>query len=303
MAAVLITGGTGMIGTRLTTMLFERGHTVVYLERSPKPGSNIKTFLWNIKDGTIDSNALGGVDAIIHLAGANIGERRWTSSRKKEILDSRINSTNLLYRELAGVHHQVTTFICASAVGYYGSDCGEVLKGEGDDAGTDFLAEVSRQWEDSALQIANLGIRVVRIRTGIVLAPSGGALGPMAKQARFGLAAALGSGRQYMSWIHLDDHCRAIIHALEHDAIHGPYNSVAPGPVSNHEFTHALTRVMNKPMFMPNVPSFVLKLLLGEMSVLVLGGCKVSSEKLQSTGFTFKYPDLVAALKDALKIA
>ncbi|MEJ1236973.1 TIGR01777 family oxidoreductase [Chryseolinea sp. T2] len=301
MATVLITGGTGMIGSRLTTMLLERGHAVVHLERSKK-NSGVKTRLWDINAGTIDADALAGIDAIIHLAGANIGERRWTSQRKKEILDSRINSTQLLHGELGKAHHQVKTFICASAVGYYGGDSGDIIKGEGDHAGHDFLADVSRMWEEAASEISELGIRVVRIRTGVVLSPSGGALEPMAKQARLGFAAPLGSGNQYMSWIHIDDHCSVLIHAIENDSIHGPYNSVAPHPVTNQEFTRALTRVLRKPMFMPNVPGFVLKIVLGEMSLLVLGGCKVSSEKLSATGFRFKYPDLDKALKDVLSV-
>jgi uncharacterized protein (TIGR01777 family) len=299
MATVLITGGTGMIGSRLTAMLLERGHAVVHLERSFK-NSRVKTYLWDVDADKIDDEALTGADAIVHLAGANIGERRWTTQRKKEIVDSRINSTRLLHRELGNNHHQVKTFLCASAVGYYGSDGGDAIKGEADPAGNDFLADVSRQWEEAASQISDLGIRVVRIRTGVVLSPSGGALEPMAKQARLGLAAALGSGQQYMSWIHLDDHCNALIHAIENDAIHGPYNSVAPHPATNKDFTRTLARVLNKPMFLPNAPAFILKLVLGEMAVLVLGGCKVSSDKLSSTGFKFKYPDLESALRNVL---
>ncbi|MGC3942972.1 MAG: TIGR01777 family oxidoreductase [Chryseolinea sp.] len=302
MATVLITGGTGMIGSRLTKMLLERRHSVVHLERSLK-NSSVKTYLWDVEKGTLDSQALTGVDAIVHLAGASIGEGRWTARRKKEILDSRINSTRLLYRELGNNHHQVKTFLCASAVGYYGSDCGSAVKGEGDPAGNDFLADVASQWEEAASEIANLGIRVVRIRTGVVLSPSGGALEPMAKQTRMGFAAPLGTGEQYLSWVHLDDHCAALIYAIENETIHGPYNSVTPHPVTNKEFTRILARVLKKPMFLPNAPAFLLRLVLGEMAILVLGGCKVSSEKLTSTGFRFKYPDLEPALRDVLKTA
>lgn len=282
-------------------MLLERNHEVVHLERSPK-NSTVKTFLWNINKGLLDGAAIQGVDAIVHLAGAGIGDRRWTEQRKKEILESRVNSTRLLHDTLRNNRHQVKTFLCASAVGYYGSDCGDVLKGEGDQSGNDFLADVCRKWEATADEIAALGIRVVRMRTGVVLSPKGGALEPMAKQVRLWFGAALGSGSQYLSWIHLDDHCAALIHAIENDTIHGPYNSVAPNPVTNKEFMRTLASVLKKPMFMPNVPSFVLKLLLGEMSLLVLGGCKVSSEKLSATGFRFRYPDLVPALKNVLQV-
>lgn len=300
MATVLITGGSGMIGTRLTAMLQERGHRVFHLERSLK-GATVKTFLWDIEKGAFDTSALQDVDTIVHLAGANIGERRWTEKRKKELLNSRIKSTRLLHSVLGVNQNNVRTFICASAVGYYGSDCGAELKGEGDEPGDDFLAEVARKWEDAATAIATLGIRVVRMRTGVVLSPKGGALEPMANQVRFGLAAPLGSGNQYMSWVHLDDHCAALIYALENNTVHGPYNSVAPKPVTNKEFTRTLARVLHKPMFMPNVPAFVLKVILGEMSLLVLGGCNVSSEKLVAAGFTFAYTDLEAALANVLR--
>jgi len=299
MARILVTGGSGMIGSKLTAVLLMRGHEVVHLERSRK-SPTIKTFIWDIGKEQIDEGALENVDAIVHLAGASIGDGRWTGRRKEEILKSRVNSTKLLHRELAKGNHSVKTFICASAVGYYGSDCGDVLKGEGDAPGTDFLADVCKVWEQTTEEITTLGIRVVRLRTGVVLSPSGGALEPMARQVQFGLGAALGDGKQYMSWIHLDDHCEAIIFALQHDGIHGPYNSVAPAPVTNREFTNTLARVLKRPFFLPNVPAFILKLLLGEMSVLVLGGCKVSSEKLVAAGFKFKYPELDAALKDIL---
>lgn len=288
-----------MIGTRLTTLLLARGYDVVHLERSLK-ASTVKTFLWDVEKELVDPVALDGVQAIVHLAGANIGEKRWTRSRKKEILDSRVSSTRLLHRELTHNHHDVKTFLCASAVGYYGSDCKEVSKGEGDAPGTDFLAEVTREWEASASDISTLGIRVVRMRTGVVLSPKGGALEPMARQVRLRVGAPLGSGRQYMSWVHLDDHCSAYIFALENDAMHGPYNSVAPQPVTNREFTRTLANVLRKPMFLPNVPAFVIRLVLGEMAVLVTGGCKVSSEKLTAAGFRFEHPELEAALQDVL---
>jgi uncharacterized protein (TIGR01777 family) len=299
MARILITGGSGMIGSKLTAMLLMRGHDIVHLGRSQK-SPTIRTFIWDIGKGHIDDGVLEGVDAIVHLAGAGIGDGRWTERRKNEILKSRVDSTKLLHRELAKGNHSVRTFICASAVGYYGSDCGNVTKGEGDVPGIDFLANVCKVWEQTTEDITTLGIRVVRLRTGILLSPRGGALEPMARQVRFGLGAALGDGKQYMSWIHLDDHCEAIIFALEHDGMHGPYNSVAPAPVTNSEFTKTLARVLKRPFFLPNVPAFILKLLLGEMSILVLGGCKVSSEKLIAAGFKFKYPELDISLKDIL---
>lgn len=300
MSIVLITGGSGMIGTRLTTLLRQRGYEVRHLERSIKK-SPVRTYLWDVDKGTIDVEALQGVKTIIHLAGANIGAKRWTEKRKQEIIDSRVKSTKLLKHALANNSHQVKTFLCASAMGYYGGDCGEEIKGEGDSPGSDFLAKVTQLWEEAATEFAQLGIRVVRIRTGIVLSSTGGALEPMAKQVKYGLAAPLGNGRQYMSWVHIDDHCEAFIHALEQDDMHGPYNSAAPAPATNRQFTQTLARLLQKPMFMPNVPAFILRLALGEMSTLVLGSCRISSDKLKATGFVFKYPDLEGALKNLLK--
>jgi uncharacterized protein (TIGR01777 family) len=300
MTRILITGGSGMIGSRLTSLFQERGYDVVHLERSIK-GTSVRTFLWDVAKGQLDSNAFEGVHAVIHLAGASIGEKRWTAERKKEILDSRIKSTRLLHQELGRNNHQVRTFLCASAVGYYGSECDDELKGEGDPPGMDFLAEVTRAWEAAASDISTLGIRVVRMRTGVVLSPRGGALEPMAKQVRLWVGAPLGNGRQYMSWVHLDDLCAAYIFALENETLHGPYNSVSPEPVTNREFTHALAQVLKKPLFLPNVPAFVLKMLLGEMAVLVLGGCKVSSEKLVAAGFVFKHPSLQESLREILR--
>ncbi|HTF19822.1 MAG TPA: TIGR01777 family oxidoreductase [Chryseolinea sp.] len=301
MSRILITGGSGMIGSRLTSLLLARGYEVVHLERSVK-GSAVKTFLWDIARGQVDNKAFEGVHAVIHLAGANIGGGRWTAKRKKEILDSRVESTRLLHRELGHNRHEVKTFLCASAVGYYGSDDGDALKGEGDQPGSDFLAKVTKDWEAAASDIAALDIRVVRMRTGVVLSPKGGALEPMAKQVRLGLGAPLGTGRQYMSWVHLDDHCEAYIYALEHDAIHGPYNSVAPQPVTNQAFTREIAHVLKKPLFLPHIPRFIIRMVLGEMSVLVLDGCRVSSEKLVAAGFTFRHPKLEDALQDVLKV-
>lgn len=300
MATILITGGSGMIGTRLTGMLLDFGHEVRHLERSARK-SPVKTYVWNVEKGEIDVQALQNVDVVIHLAGASIGEGRWSEKRKKEILDSRVQSTQLLHRTLWNISHQVKTFLCASAIGYYGADCGDAVRTETDASGNDFLAEVTRQWEASASAIEALGIRVVLMRTGIVLSPNGGALAPMATQVRLGVGAPLGSGRQYMSWIHLDDHCAAFIHAMEHEGIRGAYNSVAPHPVTNATFTKALARVLGRPLLIPRIPAFAIRLVLGEMSVLVLGGCKVASGKLEMTGFVFRYGDVEEALRDVLK--
>lgn len=299
MATVLITGGSGLIGSRLTELLISRGYHVRHLGRSPGQ-SGIETFLWDIEKNQIDLRSIDGTDAIIHLAGENIGAGRWTPRRKQEILDSRIRSTQLLRYTLQNHPNNVKTFMGASAVGYYGGDCGEATMTEDSPPGNDFLAQVTRDWETEVSTISSPAIRVVMLRTGIVLSPKGGALEPMARQVKWWVGAPLGTGRQFLSWVHLDDHCRAFIELLENSHASGPYNSAAPFPVTNEQFTRQMAKVLRRPLWLPRVPAVLLKLILGEMSVLVLGGCKVSSARLESTGFRFQYTRLEEALADLL---
>lgn len=299
MATVLITGGSGLIGSRLTELLISRGYHVRHLGRSPGR-SGIETFLWDIEKNQIDHRSIDGADAIIHLAGENIGAGRWTSARKQKILDSRIRSTQLLRYTLQNHPNSVKTFLGASAVGYYGGDCGEATMTEDSPPGNDFLAQVTRDWEAEVSSISSLAIRVVMLRTGIVLSRTGGALEPMARQVKWWVGAPLGTGQQFLSWVHLDDHCRAFIELLENSHASGPYNSAAPFPVTNEQFTRQLAKVLRRPLWLPRVPAVLLKLILGEMSVLVLGGCKVSSARLESTGFRFQYTKLEEALADLL---
>lgn len=296
---VLITGASGVIGTRLTQLLLARGYKVRHLARSAR-NPVIETYLWDVGQKRIDANALKGTDAIIHLAGENIGARRWTARQKREILDSRVQSTRLLRDALIKHPGEVTAFISASAIGYYGGDHGAALISEDTPAGHGFLAGVAHQWEDEAAAISTLGRRVVIVRTGIVLSSKGGALEPMARQVRWGIGSPLGKGNQVMSWVHIDDHCRAFIHLLEHPALTGPFNSTAPHPVTNAQFMKTLSSTLHRPFFMPRVPSGLIKLVLGEMSALVLEGSNVSSEKLRSTGFTFGYAQLDEALRQLL---
>ncbi len=296
---VLITGGSGLIGTQLTDLLLQRGHEVVHLTRS-KHESKVKVYVWNIEQQQIDRQALEGVDTIIHLAGAGVADKPWTEKRKKEILETRTKSTRLLYDELRNSDHQVKTFLCASGIGYYGSKCGDHSVTEGSSPGNDFLANVSKGWENEADMISTLGIRVVKIRTGLVLSAKGGALEPLARTVKFYVGAPLGSGKQYMSWVHIHDHCSIFIQALESVQWKGAYNSVAPQPVTNAMFTKALAKVLKKPLLLPRVPAFVLKLILGEMAAMVLDGCKISSSKVIAAGYDFKFPDLEGALHDLL---
>ena len=286
-----------MIGSRLTELLQQRGHQVRHLVRSIKK-SSVPSFIWNISESYIDPSALEGVDAIVHLAGAGVADKRWTEKRKREILDSRTQSTELLYKELKNRQHQVQAFVCASAIGYYGISCLQQPVKEQSAPGTDFLAHVTQRWENEAEKIATLGIRVTQIRTGIVLSKTGGALEQILRPIRFYVGAPLGTGNQRMSWIHIDDHCGIIINALENDQWTGAYNSVAPNPVSNREFTKAAAAIVHKPLLMPRIPEFVMKIVLGELASVVIAGCDISPAKVKAMGYKFKFPSLEKALSD-----
>jgi uncharacterized protein (TIGR01777 family) len=296
---ILITGASGLLGTRLTQILHERGYEVLHLSRS-REHTTVKTYLWNIWKQTIESEAITDTDAIIHLAGASVAEGRWTPARKKEIIDSRIDSTALLFDALTKHPNRVKVFLSASAIGYYGFNKSQVFN-EDDEPGKDFLAQVTTQWEQAVKKIETPAIRVVRIRIGVVLSAKGGALKPIAKTAKAFIGSPLGSGNQYVSWVHIDDVCNAFIHALEREELSGAYNAVAPGFVTNRDLTKAVISVLHKPMIFPAVPAFVLKLMFGEMAEIVLNGSKVSSEKILATGFTFKYPSLKPALENLLR--
>ena len=301
-AKVLITGGTGLVGTRLTQLLQEKGYTVTHLSRSVSGNENVKTYQWNIEKKELDLEALIGVDYIIHLAGAGIADKRWTDQRKELILKSRTESTKLLQNSILKLdNHTIKAFISASAVGYYGIDTGDTWMTEEIPSGDGFAAEVTRQWEAAVDEINQLNLRVVKIRIGIVLCEKGGSLVKIMQPIKFGVGSPLVRGRQYLSWIHLDDLCQLFIFALEQNDMQGVYNGVAPHPVTNQELTKKTADVLNRPLFLPNVPTFVLKLMLGEMSQVVTGGNRVSNKKIQEAGFEFKYTELRPALVDLLK--
>lgn len=300
MAKILITGASGLIGKRLTEMLLEKGHEVRHLGRTKKQGAP-RTFRWDIQKRFIEKGAIENIDTIIHLAGAGIADKPWTDERKREIIESRTLSTRLLYLELKKGNHKVSSFISASAIGYYGFRDKENLLTEEDGPGNDFLAQVVKKWEDEVNEISALGIRLVKIRIGIVLSKDGGALPEIAKPVRFYVGAPLGTGKQNISWIHIDDLCALFVQAVEDNSLSGTYNGVGPYPVTNKQLTLAIAKTMGKPILLPFIPTFVLRLLLGEMANLVLYGCKVSSEKLKATGFKYKFDTLEAALANLLQ--
>lgn len=248
----------------------------------------------------MDAKAFDGIDTVIHLAGAGIADKRWNSERKKEILDSRIQSTTLLYDFLTSDHHQVRTVVCASAIGYYGFSLGNTLLHENSPAGRDFLSTVVLKWEEAMDRMDALGIRLVKIRIGIVLSAEGGALREMARPVRLGVGAPLGTGRQMVSWIHLDDLCDIFIKGIQDERMRGAYNATAPNPVSNKEFTAAIAKALGRHILLPPIPPLVMRMIVGEMADLVLFGSTVSSQKVQQAGFAFKYPELPQALKNLL---
>jgi uncharacterized protein len=292
---ILISGGSGLIGTRLSEMLIDQGYEVALLSRNPDKFSHYKTFRWDIKNATIDDSAITYADYIIHLAGAGLADEKWTNERKREILRSRVDSTQLLLDSLRKTEHHVKGFISASAVGIYGNS-GDQLMSEESSYGEDFIAEVCKAWEGTVWQIKSMGIRTVMLRTGIALSDKGGALPQIARPVKLMAGAPLGSGKQYMSWIHIDDLCRLYIRAIEDTQFEGVYNAVAPHPVTNKEFTETLAEAMHRPLVLPKVPSFALNLMLGEMSEVVLSGQRVSANKVMQTGFTFEYNYLDEAL-------
>lgn len=297
---ILITGASGLIGSRLTELLMQRGYLVSHLGRGVKSGA-VPSFSWNIEKETLDSQALVGIDTIIHLAGAGIADKPWSTQRKKEILESRTHSTQLLFKELAKGNHSVSSFISASAIGYYGFSLKETELTEESSPGHDFLATVTGLWEEEIDKLSTLQLRVAKVRIGIVLSEKGGALKPMLLPIKLGLGSPLGSGRQMLSWIHLDDLCNMFIHLAEKDQLSGAFNGTGPYAVSNKEFTKAIAKELGRPLFLPNIPSFVLKLLLGEMADLVLQGSVVSSQKIQNSGFAFRFSSLGEALENLLR--
>lgn len=300
---VLITGGSGLVGTRLSELLLEQGYSVRHLSRTPgDDDSPIITYLWDIRQQYINPEALTGVDYVVHLAGAGVADQRWTESRKQAILESRTQSTQLLHDTLAQPDAPtIKAFVSASAIGIYGADTGGTLLTEESPATDDFLARVVVAWEAAVDTVAALGIRTVKYRIGIVLSDQGGALSPIAQTVRWGVGAPLGSGDQYMSWIHLDDLCRMFIYALENDTLSGTYNAVGPEPITNKEMTRAIAGAMHRPLFLPNVPAFALKLALGELSSVVLGGNRVSNQRIVDAGFDYKFNKIAVALADLLK--
>jgi uncharacterized protein (TIGR01777 family) len=298
METVLMTGASGLIGTHLTPLLQQKGYRVIHLNRSISKGSTVATYLWDVHKQLIDERAVKEADYIIHLAGAGIADKNWTGERKKEIIDSRTEGIHLLSKTIQQTNTTLKGFISSSAVGIYGAVTTEKIYSETDLAAPDFLGITCKLWEGAAEMIAKLDIRVCKIRTGVVLSEKNGALKKMATPIRFFIGSPLGTGKQYVPWIHIDDLCNIYLKAIEDEKMQSVYNAVAPEHVTNEELTRAIARALHRPLLMPNVPSFLLNILFGEMSVVVLKGSRVSCKKIQDEGFAFKYNKLDDALNN-----
>jgi uncharacterized protein (TIGR01777 family) len=298
---VLITGATGLVGNELVSLLLKNGVYINYLTTSEGKIQNeqqYKGFLWNPQQGYIDEECIDGVDAIIHLAGASIA-KRWTDSYKEEILDSRVVSANILYNLLKNRPNSVGQFISASAIGIYPDSLDKVYSEEETEADNSFLGQVVLKWERAADAVKNLGINVVKIRTGLVLSSKGGVLKEMAAPVKMGVAAAFGSGGQIQSWIHIQDLVGIYFYALTHH-LEGVYNAVAPYPASQKQLVRKIADTVKMPYFLPGIPKFIMSAILGEMHILLYTSQNVSAKKIIGEGYQFKYLSLEKALKEAL---
>ena len=295
---ILLAGGTGLIGSRLAEILQEKGHTVRILSRRPQ-GKN--QFAWNPAANTIDDKAVLGADAVINLAGAGIADKRWTAARKKLLVDSRVESTRLLRDSFQRLGQQPEVYLSASGVGYYGNSGEQWVNENTAPADNSFLVQCCAAWEQEVETIGAMGIRTVIFRTGIVLDQSGGALREIIKPLRFGLGAYFANGQAWYSWIHIDDMCQMYLWVLEHPAVEGIYNAVAPQPVRNKYLVQATARAMQQAAIFAPAPKFALRILLGEMADVVLFSNRVSAERLIQAGFHFHYPELETALAQIFK--
>jgi uncharacterized protein (TIGR01777 family) len=300
---ILITGGTGMVGKALTDALTQKGYRVIIVSRSTKgktPSASVSYATWDVQKQQIDLDALQAADYIIHLAGAGVVEKKWTEAYKKEIVESRTESSRLIFESLQNNPNKVKAIVSASAIGWYGADANPPKPfTENDKPDVSFLGNTCRLWEESIEPVETIGKRLVKLRIGIVLSNEGGALVEFKKPISFGVAGILGSGKQMVSWIHIEDLCRMFITGIENSALSGSYNAVAPNPVSNKTLTITLARAIKGKFYLPlPVPAFVLKIMMGQRSIEVLKSTTVSCKKILDTGFEFRFNNIEAALEN-----
>ncbi|MCF8256557.1 MAG: TIGR01777 family oxidoreductase [Flavobacteriales bacterium] len=300
MPTILITGGSGLIGSTLIPLLRDAGHQVRIIGRTDGRNADVPGFKWDIQKMTMDGTALEGVTHIIHLAGAGIADGRWTAARKEEIVTSRMMPMKLLADTLSKRGQKLDAFITASGIGYYGAETSAHIFKEDDAPADDFLGKTCRLWEEAVQLFDGIAAREVRVRTGIVLDSKGGALPKLMAPAKLGLAANLGSGKQWTPWIHIEDICRIYLQAVEDTDFKGAYNAVAPEHATQKQLLSAISAAIGKPFFLPGVPSVALKLVMGDMSQMLTEGSRVSCKKLEETGFEFQHPVLKLVLEDLL---
>ncbi|MCL2589858.1 MAG: TIGR01777 family oxidoreductase [Betaproteobacteria bacterium] len=293
---ILITGANGLVARKFAEK-YSEGYALRFLTRK-KFGKN--EYEWDIEKEYVDEKALEGVDYVLHLAGTNVGEKRWTEKRKQEIFSSRVNSSQLLLSKLKENNHSLKAYISASGVGYYGNVPTDKIFTEEDGIGTDFLAKLCGKWEGVACEYLSISQRILIFRFGVVLSDNGGALLKLKMPIKYGLGANLGSGNSYFPWIHIDDLCKMIHFSIQQHDMNGVYNAVSPEVITMDEVNRNIARCMKKPFFMPNIPSCLVKLVLGEMSSLLLTGNKISAEKIIDAGFVFDYPTIGQAMDSAL---
>ncbi len=301
MPTVLIGGGTGMIGQRLSELLSEKGYTVFHLSRKQNLKAQYPAYQWNVENGTIDEQAIQKADYIINLAGAGIADKPWTTARKKVITESRTKSTLLLKESVFKYQPNLKAYLSASAIGYYGDRGNEMLTEHSESGQTGFLTKSTLAWEDAIQEVAKLGVRTVGVRIGLVLSTKGGALPKLLLPTKLGTGGYFDSGSQWYAWVHIDDVCRLFIYALENETMSGFYNATAPHPETNKEFTQKLGEALGKRLLMIPAPAFALRLGMGEMADTVLGSARVMPEKTLASGFEFQFPELIPALKDILE--
>lgn len=294
---ILITGGSGLVGTALSSLLQKKGYEVAHLSRSADGSESVNTYVWDVLSEKMDEEAIKGVHAIIHLAGAGIADERWTDQRKEVIINSRVKSAKLLYDTCTRLGQWPEVFLSASGINFYGSVTSEHIYTEKDLPAASFIGQCCVLWEDAA-QKFNIKSRVAMLRTGVVMSVEGGALPKIDASIKMGVGAALGSGTQWMPYIHIDDLCYMYLHALESPAVQGPYNATNGDHITNRNLTKAIAKTLKKPLWLPAVPGFALKLALGEMSEILLEGSRASADKIASTGFKFRFQDLHSSLTD-----
>ncbi len=303
MKTILITGGSGMVGKRLSELLIEKGYRVIWLSRERYVKAQIPRYRWDYRKGEIDTEAVEQADVIIHLAGSNLGDGSWTRLKKQKIVESRVQTAKLLLETVKRMDKKPEAFISASAVGFYGQQTGERIFTEEDNPpSSDFLSRTCRKWEAEAFRFREeLGIRTVALRTAFVISRESEAFGKMVLPTRFGLGAPLGSGKQHLSWIHIDDLCRLYLKAVGDNSMQGVYNAVAPEFKTNVGFMRMLAKEMKRPFFMPPLPAFLLRVFMGQSADMILYGSRISSQKVRDAGYEFVYPTAKEAIKATLQ--